>query len=88
MSNEKKTYKVPVEWMVCDFVEVEAESFAEAVQYVVDNRDIIPLGTEPEYIDGTYQISSEDEISMSEDNPDYVKALTEMLKTFGYGEAC
>ena len=53
-----KTYKVPVEWAVYDFVEVEAESFEDAIQYVIDNRDEIPLGTEPEYIDETYKINS------------------------------
>ncbi len=80
-------FKVPVEWAVCDFVEVEADSFKDAVKYVVDNRDKIPLGTEPEYIDGSYKINSEDEVSIFGKTEDqYVDELTEKLFGFGYGE--
>ena len=81
-----KTYKVPVEWAVYDFVEVEAESFEDAIQYVIDNRDEIPLGTEPEYIDGTYKINSEDETSLTEYDDGYAKELADMLRTYGYGD--
>lgn len=51
-----KRFYIPVTWQVWDKVEVEAETIEEAVQWVKDNIDEIPLGTEPEYIDGTYQI--------------------------------
>lgn len=52
----KRKYSIPVNWSVWDKVDVEAESLEEAIQYVRDNADTIPLGTEPEYIDGTYKI--------------------------------
>lgn len=55
MSN-KRMYYIPVTWEVWDKVEVEANSLEEAVKYVKDNIDDIPLGTEPEYIDGSYKI--------------------------------
>lgn len=60
MENKKiKRFSIPVEWTVCDKIEVEATSLEEALQFVRDNLDIIPLGTEPEYIDGTYKISDD-----------------------------
>lgn len=51
-----KKFSIPVTWEVWDKVEVEAETLEEAIQYVKDNIDTIPLGTEPEYIDGSYKI--------------------------------
>ena len=52
-----KKFSVPVTWQVWDMIEVEgAETIEEAIQYVKDNIDEIPLGTEPEYIDGSYKI--------------------------------
>ena len=52
----EKIYSIPVMWEVWDKVEVKATSLRNAIQYVKDNMDIIPLGTEPEYIDGTYHV--------------------------------
>lgn len=80
-------FRVPVEWSVYDFVEVESDNFEEAIKYVIDNRDIIPLGTEPEYIDGSYKISSEDDIVGDEYDENYVKQLSELLQSYGYGKA-
>lgn len=51
-------YFIPVTWEVSDYVEVQAKSLKEAYEYVKDNLDEIPLGTEPEYIDGSYRIES------------------------------
>lgn len=85
---EKKTFKVPVEWEVWDFVEVEAESFEKAIKYVLDNKDEIPLGTTPEYIDGSYKISSEEEILLCTQDPRFPKELADFLhNNFGYGNA-
>ena len=56
----KKKFSIPVIWEVWDKVEVEAETIEEAIQYVKDNLDTIPLGTEPEYIDGSYRIDDGD----------------------------
>lgn len=56
----KKKFSIPVTWEVWDRVEVEAESIEEAIKYVKKNIDLIPLGTEPEYIDGSYKIDDGD----------------------------
>lgn len=51
-----KKFSIPVIWQVWDKIDIEAETIEEAIQYVKENLDILPLGTEPEYIDGSYQI--------------------------------
>lgn len=51
-----KNYYIPVTWQVWDKVKIEATSLKEAIKYVKEHIDEIPLGTEPEYIDGSYKI--------------------------------
>ena len=51
-----KKYYVPVMWEVWGKVEVQANSLAEAVEYVKQHEDTIPLGTAPNYIDGSYHV--------------------------------
>lgn len=51
-----KKYYVPVMWEVWDKVEVQADSLEEAVKYVKQHEDTIPLGTTPNYIDGSYHV--------------------------------
>lgn len=69
-----KKFSIPVTWEVWDKIEVEAETIEEAIQYVKDNLDTIPLGSEPEYIDGSYKIedgnNGESDI---EETVDYLK---------------
>lgn len=43
-------------WEMFDFLEIEAETIDEAVQWVKDHRDDIPLGANASYVDGTYHI--------------------------------
>ncbi len=60
-----KTWKIPVTWEVCAFVEVEAKTLVEAMQIARDEEGKIPLPTEPEYVDGSW--------NLSETNEDYVR---------------
>lgn len=53
---KKKRFYIPVEWSVWDKIEIEAYTIEEAVQWVKEHIDEIPLGTDPEYIDGSYRI--------------------------------
>lgn len=39
-----KKFNIPVTWEVWDVVEVEAETLEEAIKYVKENLDTIPLG--------------------------------------------
>ena len=45
-----KKFSIPVTWQVWDKVEVEAETIEEAIEYVKNNIDEIPLGTDGEEI--------------------------------------
>ena len=69
-----KKFSIPVAWEVWDKIEVEAETIEEAIQYVKDNLDTIPLGTDPEYIDGSYRIDDGDNGEATiEDTVHYLK---------------
>ncbi len=60
-----KTWKIPVTWEVCAFVKVEAKTLVEAMQIARDEEGKIPLPTEPEYVDGSW--------NLSETNEDYIR---------------
>ena len=52
--------KLPVTWEVCDFVTIEADSIDEAIEKFKETEDDIPLPTEPDYVDGSFSLSTED----------------------------
>lgn len=54
--NGKNVYTIPVTWEVYDTITVRANDLLEAYHWVVKNEDTIPLGTEPEYVDGSYKV--------------------------------
>ena len=58
-----KTFKLPVTYSVCGYVNVEAETIEDAIQYFKENSDDIelPLDVDTEYVDGSFELSSEDE---------------------------
>lgn len=58
-----KLFRLPVEWTVCDWVLVEAESLEDAVFQFQKKENEIPLGKNPEYIDGSYRLTTECEES-------------------------
>lgn len=69
-----KKFSIPVTWEVWDKIEVEAETIEEAIKYVKENIDTIPLGTEPEYIDGSYKIyDGENGEATIEETVEYLK---------------
>ena len=60
--NKMKTFKLPVTYSVSGFINIEAESIEDAIQYFKENTDDIalPLDVDTEYIDGSFELSSED----------------------------
>lgn len=52
--------KLPVTWELCGFVEVEAESIEEAVEYFKEHTYAIETPDDPEYVDGSFWLSDED----------------------------
>ena len=66
---DSKVYKIPVMWMVSDAVEVEGKNALDAVYKAISNIEALPANNyDAEYVDGTYIINGQDEISES-DNP-------------------
>ena len=47
------TYRISCEWAVCGTMYVEADSIEEAIQKAEDDY---PLPTDPEYIDGSFNV--------------------------------
>lgn len=54
----KNEYTIPVTWEVYDTITVRANDLLEAYHWAVKNEVTIPLGTEPEYVDGSYKVGS------------------------------
>lgn len=55
-----KNMKVAVTWEVCSYVDIEAETMEEAMKKFKEDSEIIPLPTDFEYVDGSFQLSSND----------------------------
>lgn len=51
-----KKFSIPVTWEVWDKIEIEAETIEEAIRFFEDNVDVLPLGTDPEYREGSHHI--------------------------------
>ena len=75
----QKYFRIPVEWTCYDTIEVAADSFEDAIQYVLDNDGSIPLGDAPEYMDGSWKIA------VSTWDTGDAKAIAEELESY-YGE--
>lgn len=54
------TYKIPVTWEVYATVKIEATSLEEAVEIFEETKDDIPLPTDPNYVDDSFQLSDGD----------------------------
>ena len=52
--------KVAVTWEMCGYVDIDAETMEEAMEKFNENSDYIKLPTNGEYVDGSFQLSSED----------------------------
>ena len=59
--NGKKGFLIPVTWEVCDYVRVQADTLEEAYEWMQENSDEVPLGTEPGYVDASYKIGEFEE---------------------------
>ena len=66
---------LPVVWEVCDTVTIEADSIGEAIELFKETSDHIPLPSNPNYIDGSFALWTEDEDAIKLFNKD--RTLTE-----------
>ena len=56
-SNEE--FVIPVTWSVFSRVKVQASSLKEAFEWAKEHADEIPLDTDSEYVDASYEISAD-----------------------------
>ena len=69
-----KKFSIHVTWQVWSKIEIEAETIEDAVEYVKENLDALPFGTDPEYIDGSYNIDDgQDGYASTEETVRYLK---------------
>lgn len=62
--------KLPVCWEVCGFVEVEANSIDDAMDIFQETSDHIPLPTDADYVDGSFDLSCYEPEVIQVYNPD------------------
>lgn len=53
-------WKIPVTWSVSSFVYIEKPTLEEAMETVGDESNDIPLPSDPDYIDGSWELSHTD----------------------------
>lgn len=51
---------VAVTWEMCGYVDIEADTMEEAMEKFNRESDYIKLPTNAEYVDGSFQLSSDD----------------------------
>lgn len=52
--------KVAVTWSMCGFVDIDADTMEEAMKKFNEEADYIKLPTNGEYVDGSFELSSQD----------------------------
>lgn len=67
----KNLYKIPVTWEVYDTIEVQGNSLEDALQWAEVHEDEIPIGDEPNYVDGSYQIDKEFAKDLNENEEEF-----------------
>ena len=56
----KKTFKIPVTWEVCGFVNVSAETIGDAIKDFKENIDEYELPDYSDYVDGSFTLSTDE----------------------------
>lgn len=52
--------KVAVTWEMCGYVDIDADTMEEAMEKFNNESDYIKLPTNGEYVDGSFQLTSDD----------------------------
>lgn len=52
--------KVAVTWQMCGYVDIPADTMEEAMEKFNNESDYIKLPTNGEYVDGSFQLTSDD----------------------------
>lgn len=54
-----KTFRLPVTWEVCGFINVTAETLEDAIKDFKENKDEYELPDDGEYVEDSFQLSDE-----------------------------
>lgn len=60
-NDSRITWDIPVTWSACGIVKIKANSLSEAMKFVKEDEDIIPIPSENDYVDGSFDLSFEEE---------------------------
>lgn len=55
-----KKWRIPVSWVSAAVIEVQAKSLEEAVEIAADPEGKIPLPSDSEYVDASWEVSMDD----------------------------
>jgi hypothetical protein len=80
----ENVYQIPVQWLVNDIVKVRANSLEDAVKTFLKYQDDIPLGVEPDYVDGSYNIAVGN-VENFKSEEEMISSLTKDIRD-NYGE--
>ena len=64
--------KVAVTWQMCGFVDIEAPTMEAAMEKFNEESEYIPLPQNGEYVDGSFELSSEE--------PEEMRAMAHLKK--------
>lgn len=56
----EKTFKLPVTWEMCGFVEVKAKTLIKAIKTFNETKDYVALPKEKEYVNASFSLSTDD----------------------------
>lgn len=71
-------FAIPMEWIVTETFNVRADSLIDAVKYLKEHINEIPLGSDPCYLEGSHRISAD----LTGNMP--VGEVADNLEGFGY----
>ena len=54
-------FKIPMTWEVCSILTISADSLDSAIKYAREESDNIPLPDDGEYVDGSFDVSGDDD---------------------------
>lgn len=78
--------KVAVTWEMCGYVDIEAETMEEAMEKFEDESDHIKLPENGDYVDGSFQLSSDDVEEMEAMAASVPKTIHDIFHLLNEGE--
>lgn len=61
-----KTWKIPVVWSMMGVINIEANTLNEAIEIAKDKDGVIPIPTDGDFLDGSWEVDCSDESYLRE----------------------